>query len=304
MREVAETGLRIHPIGIDGEVFGWTSGASQSADLLERFAEAGGTLVSTADHYAGGRSEVMIGSWLATLPDRGSMVIATTIGRHPDASGLGPRAVVRATEGSLSRLGTDYIDILTLDGDDTAVPIDDTLEALDMLRRSGKVHHIALSGHSAARIRAMHDRALEAAYPRVTALSQEYSLIRRGLFEREFAPVAAALGIAVFARHPLGGGFLTAAHRAREEGAEGRAAAATHETRHEARVLDALVAVATEQEASPARTALAWVLSRPTVTAALVSFGGTDEVLDAFAAPAESLTRHQIAVLDRASAER
>lgn len=302
MREVADTGLHVHPIGIDGEVFGWTSGASRTAILLDRFAEVGGNLVSTADHYAGGRSEVMIGSWLATLPDRGRMVIATTIGRHPDARGLGARAVVRATEGSLRRLGTDYIDILTLDGEDTTAPIDDTLEALDMLKRSGKVRHIAVSGHSAARIRAVNERAVEAVYPKVTAISQVYSLVQRGVFEREIAPLAVALGVAVFARHPLGNGFLTGEHRDRPPSAEPRAPALSHEGRRGTRVLGALAAVAAEREASMARTALAWVLSKPTVTAALVSFSSADELLDVFDAPGESLTRHQVAVLDRASA--
>lgn len=268
--------------------------------LLDRFAEAGGNLVSTADHYAGGRSEVMIGTWLAALPDRESAIISTTIGRHPDAPGLTARAVVRATEGSLLRLATDYIDILTLDGQDTAAAIDDTLEALDMLRRSGKVRHIAVSGHSAARIRALNDRAVEAVYPRTVAISQVYSLIQRGVFEREIAPLAASLGIAVFARRPLGNGFLTGKRCDRPPGAEPWAPG--YEGRRGARVLEALAAVAAEREASMARTALAWVLSKPTVTAALVSFSSGDELHDVFDAPGEPLTRHQVAVLDRASA--
>src|ERR1700712_17066 len=90
-RDVGGTGIVVSPIGIDGAVFGWAAGIDETASVLDTFAAAGGNLVSTADHYAGGRSEVMIGAWLRTVPDRSSVVIETRVGRHPDVAGLSPR---------------------------------------------------------------------------------------------------------------------------------------------------------------------------------------------------------------------
>src|SRR5690554_1527130 len=116
LRRVPGTDLSVHPFAVDGSVFGWASGVEETARILDAMLAYGGNLVSTADHYAGGRSEVMLGSWLASLTDRGSVLVATKIGRHPDAPGLSTRNVVRATEASLQRLETDYVDFLTLDG--------------------------------------------------------------------------------------------------------------------------------------------------------------------------------------------
>src|SRR5690606_37376988 len=117
MRSLGASGISVFPLGLDSGAFGWISGAATTIDILNRFHEAGGNLISTADHYAGGRSEVMIGQWLETVPDRSSVVISAIVGRHPDAPGLSPKTLISATEASLVRLRTDYIDILTFDGD-------------------------------------------------------------------------------------------------------------------------------------------------------------------------------------------
>src|SRR5690554_5504306 len=108
LRNVPGTDIDVHPFAVDGSVFGWASGVEESARILDAMLEYGGNLVSTADHYAGGRSEVMLGGWLSGLHDRSRVVVATKVGRHPDAPGLSARNVVRATEGSLQRLETDY----------------------------------------------------------------------------------------------------------------------------------------------------------------------------------------------------
>ena len=82
-RDVGGTGVIVSPIGIDGAIFGWAAGSDETASVLDTYAAAGGSLVTTADHYAGGRSEVMIGTWLRTVPDRSAVVIETRVGRHP-----------------------------------------------------------------------------------------------------------------------------------------------------------------------------------------------------------------------------
>src|SRR5690554_7538326 len=101
MRRVPGTEASVPPVAVDGSVFGWASGVEETSRILDGMRGFGGNLVSTADHYAGGRSEVMIGGWLSTLADRGQVVVSTKIGRHPDAPGLSTRNVVSATEASL-----------------------------------------------------------------------------------------------------------------------------------------------------------------------------------------------------------
>lgn len=304
MRRISDTDLAVAPIGIDGGVFGWVSGSRETAAMLDAFHAVGGSLVFTADHYAGGRSEVMIGSWLKTLPDRSAAVIATTIGRHPDARGLHQRTVVRATEASLRRLDTDHIDVLVLDGEDPTVPIDDTLEALDQLQRAGKIRHVAALGHTGARLRAFQARSDEARYPRVRVALQEYSLMTRKVFEHEVSPVIAETGAGFFARRPLAHGFLTGAFRDRNAKVDGPIwhRALDHIDRRGLRVLDRLAAVAAEHEVSLARVAAAWVISKPGVTAALVAAQSIPELLDVFEARSLALTRQQVAMLDDISA--
>src|SRR5690554_4275733 len=154
----------VHPFAVDGSVFGWASGVEETARILDTLVDLGGNLISTADHYAGGRSEIMIGSWLAKSSNRAKAVILTKIGRHPDAHGLSTRNVISATERSLQRLNTDHLDFLTLDGVDASTPIDETLEAVDLLKRAGKVRWLAVSGYPASSIEQIDELASSAVY--------------------------------------------------------------------------------------------------------------------------------------------
>src|SRR5690554_349286 len=201
-RLILGTDLRVYPLAVDGSVFGWASGVEETARMLDTMVDYGGNLVSTADHYAGGRSEVMIGGWLATLADRGRVLVSTKVGRHPDAPGLSTRNVISAAEASLRRLQTDYLDFLTLDGVDEATPIDETLEAVDRLRRSGKVRYLAVSNYPAARLHDINQLTDSAVYPPVRLVSAVYNLMQRQPFESELAPVTSELGISVLARLP------------------------------------------------------------------------------------------------------
>lgn len=300
MRGIRGTDFAVASVGIDGGLFGWVTGRRESEQMLDTFRSAGGNLIYTADHYAGGRSEVIIGSWLRSRARTADMVVATTIGRHPDAPGLAPRTVVRATEASLRRLGVATIDLLTLDGEDPSVPLDDTFEALDMLVRAGKVRHIAVLGHSAARIRAMDARAQAARYPDVAGIFHEYSLMTRRVFEGELGPYVADSGTAFFARRPLAHGFLTGAYRDRSEYVESPlwAKALDHVDRRGLRVLDRLGQVAEDHGVSVARAAAAWTISKPGVTAAIAATRSPAELLDVMAARDLALTRQQVAALD------
>jgi aryl-alcohol dehydrogenase-like predicted oxidoreductase len=303
-RTVPGTDISVHPFGVDGSVFGWASGVEETTRILDAMVDYGGNLVSTADHYAGGRSEVMIGAWLSGLADRSRVVVSTKIGRHPDSPGLSARNVVRATEASLHRLETDYIDFLTLDGVDESTPIDETLEAVDMLRRAGKVRYLAVSGYPAQRLRAINELADTAVYPPVRLVSVAYNLMQRTEFEDELASIVAELGIGVVARLPLASGFLSGGFRTKGDLPSSPLfePALHHVGKVGTRVLHAIDQIAAEQDESNGRIAIGWALTKRAVVAAAIQVKSAEQLVELAGQDEVVLTRHQATLLDRASA--
>jgi aryl-alcohol dehydrogenase-like predicted oxidoreductase len=303
-RGIDDTGVSVHPIALDGSVFGWASGIDDTVGVLDLFHSSGGNLISTADHYAGGRSEIMIGSWIRTLTDRSSVVLATKVGRHPDAAGLSSRSILRAVESSLERLNTDYIDFLSFDGDHPETPIDEALEAVDRLIREGKVRFLSASGFSAARIEEVASLASQAGYPSFRALVVEYSLMDRAHYETELQAVAMRLGRSAVARMPLASGFLSDQFHKKGSLPDGIMfdAAMQYVGRRGTRVLEALDTVAGELGTTLSRVALAWVLLKPGIVAAAVRVKGAEQLAELLGAEALRLTRQQAALLDKVSA--
>lgn len=302
-REVGTTGLRTFPIGFDGSVLGWVTGVERAGEVLGRFSDAGGTLVSTADHYAAGRSEFMIGRWLKTV-DRSSVLVATKVGRHPDRPGLGRHQIENSVDASLERLGTDYIDFLSYDGD--LLPEDpiEAFEAVDRLIRAGKVRFLSAAHFEASRVRELNEWTAPASFPTFRAVLGEYNLMTRRAMEEEMLPLAAEQGLAVFARLPLAAGFLTGDIRSADDVPPNGLSdgALQHIGRRGERVLTALTAVAHEHETTLATVALAWVLSKPGITAAVVRAYSVDTLDVGLLSSTIGLTRQQIASLDAASA--
>jgi aryl-alcohol dehydrogenase-like predicted oxidoreductase len=272
--------------------------------VLDAYWTAGGNLVSTADHYAGGRSEVMIGAWLRTVSDRGSVVIETRVGRHPDAAGLSRRRMLRAVENSLTRLGTDYIDFLSFDTEDADTPIEESLETGARLISEGKVRFLSASRFSAATIRRVAEIAAEAEGPAFRAILLEYNLMERAAYEHEYQSLSVELGRAAFARLPLANGYLTAQFRTRDDVPTTILynGALRHIGRRGDRVLAALESVAKELGETPTAIAMAWVLLKPGIAAAIVRATDVDQVSAAMAATRVRLERHHVTQLDKASA--
>src|SRR5690554_229437 len=303
MRRVPGTEASVPPVAVDGSVFGWASGVEETARMLDTMVDYGGNLVSTADHYAGGRSEVMIGGWLATLADRGRVLVSTKVGRHPDAPGLSTRNVISAAEASLRRLQTDYLDFLTLDGVDEATPIDETLEAVDRLRRSGKVRYLAVSNYPGPRLSEINELADSAVYPPVRLVSAVYNLMQRDEFESGLAGVVEQLGIGVAARLPLASGFLSGGFRSKEDTPTSPLFddALGHMGRHGTRVLNAVDEVAAIHGETSGRVAMSWVLTKPGVVTALVRVKSAEQLLELSDGEGIVLTRQQLSALDAAS---
>jgi aryl-alcohol dehydrogenase-like predicted oxidoreductase len=291
------------PLAIDGNVFGWASGIEATAEALDAFSAAGGTMISTADHYAGGRSEIMIGNWVSSRSARDRVVLATKIGRHPDAPGLSATSIIEATEASLLRLQTDYIDILSFDGDHPQTPLIESLMAASTLIASGKVRMIAASAYTGRRLREALETAREEGLPSFKAVFAVYNLMQRRDFERDVADAAADYRLGVFARLPLANGFLTGRYRNKSDVPDSVMFhdAVEHIGRQGFRVLRVLETVAAETETSPAVVALAWLRSKPGIVAPVVRASSAARILELTAAADLTLSLEQVAALDAVS---
>lgn len=299
---IGETGLEAHPLALGGSTFGWTLGPEAADEVLDRYAGVGGSLLDTADSYAAGRSESIIGSWMASRGARDRMVVMTKVGRHPDHRGLGPVDLTAAVDDSLTRLRTDRIDVLYFHGDDPDVPLEESLGAVDALITAGKVGAIGASDFSPERL--IEARVLAAnGLPRFQVLTARYNLMDRLPFEGAPELVAHAQGLAVLPYFGLANGFLGGKVRRRADvrhDARG-ARQARHLGRRGHRVLAAVDEIAFAYGVQPATIALAWLLAKPTVVAPVVSASHPDQVEALIAAASVELQRSDIVELDRAS---
>jgi aryl-alcohol dehydrogenase-like predicted oxidoreductase len=316
---LGRSGLKVSPLCLGtmtfGTGWGWGTDEAGAAALLDRYVEAGGNFVDTADLYLGGESEEILGRLVRARGLRDRLVIATKFGfnaqpGNPNAGGNGRKNVFRAIEGSLRRLATDYVDLYWLHAWDGTTPVEEVIGTLDDLVRAGKVRHVGLSdvpAWYAARFQALAERM---GRERLIALQLEYSLVERGI-EREHVPLAREVGMAITPWSPLASGFLTGKYR--REGGEvvgpGRLQVVKGSgnpvfekfTERNWAILDALRAVAAEVGRSPAEVALAWVVRQPGVTSTLVGATRLEQLDTNLAALSVELSPAQSARLDAAS---
>ena len=305
-RFLGRSGLAVSELCLGAMTFGREADEKLSFELLDRFADAGGTFVDTADAYGAGESERILGRWLQGR-DRDDVVVATKVRWGPGGNreGLGRKHVVAAAEASLRRLGTDHIDLYQIHGWDAATDVAQVMRTLDDLVTSGKVRHIGVSNWAAWRIQ----QALACAREPFVSLQPLYNLLDRET-EWELLPLARENGLGVLPWSPLRGGWLTgkytrdmtaapAGTRIDAAEAEGWGERwAEYATDRTWAVLDELQAVAREAGRPPAQVALNWLLQRDGVTAPIIgarnleqldaNLGATDWDLDP--ALAERLT--------------
>ncbi|WP_218894794.1 aldo/keto reductase [Mycolicibacterium vinylchloridicum] len=264
-------GLRVSQLSLGTGNFGtgWGYGADfdTAAAILDRFADAGGTFIDTAASYQRGESEQMLGRLLAGRRDDFTVATKFAIG-GPDGSGVlqtgaGRRSVFRSVEGSLRRLGTDYIDLFWVHFPDAVTPVEETIGALDDLARAGKIRYAGFSNFPAWQT----SRAVTIAELRgctlLAGVQFEYSLVER-TGDREVLPMAEALGIGAALWSPLGGGLLTGKYRNGEEGRKTAWNRLVHneDGARKSATLDAVLATADERGVRPAQLAVAWLLER------------------------------------------
>ena len=275
MISLGRTNLDVFPICLGGNVFGWTADEPQSHAVLDAYAAAGGNFIDTANSYLveHGRSETIIGRWMADRGNRDQIVLATKVGggRGP-VRNLRAETIEREAQASLERLQTDRIDLYYAHFDDEQTPLEESLRAFDALVQAGTVRHIAASNYTPERLTAALELQREHGLAEFTVLQPHYNLVERD-FERTLLPVAEAWDLAVVPYYALAKGFLTGKYRPGGASVESARASAAREylERGGAAALEVLDDVASAHETTVAAVALAWLLAEPRVDAPIAS---------------------------------
>ncbi|MCR5889047.1 aldo/keto reductase [Hymenobacter sp. J193] len=312
-RELGRSGLQIAPLVLGGNVFGWTADQATSFRILDAFVAGGGNAIDTADGYSvwvpghvGGESETIIGKWLHQRGRRDDVILATKVGWevNPENKGLKKDYILRAVEGSLKRLQTDYIDLYQSHKDDPTTPVEETLEAYAQLVEEGKVRAIGASNFSAARLRESLEASEKHNFPRYESLQPLYNLYDRAEFERDLLPLMQEQNIGVIPYYGLAAGFLTGKYRSEadlQKSPRGGGVGQKYLNEKGLRILKALDEVAARQQATPAQVALAWIITRPGLTAPIASATSPEQVTELLRATELTLSAEDVQALNQAS---
>lgn len=288
---LGRSGLRVSPLCLGAMTFGtdwgWGSPEDTVRRMIDRYRDAGGNFIDTANRYTNGTSETLIGRYLAAAGPavRDRLVLATKFTltsdpSDPNAGGNGRKNIRQALEASLRRLQTDYVDLYWLHVWDGITPVEEVMETLHHLVASGKVRYIGLSDTPAWYLARAQTLAEERHWARVAALQLEYSLVERNI-EREHIPAALEMGMAVTPWSPLAGGFLAGKYsrdsegQGRLSGQKGTGGLFDRFSERNWEVLEVLRGVAGELDRPPAQVAINWVARRPGVASTII--GATSE---------------------------
>ncbi len=316
-RQFGTTGLRVSPLMLGTNVFGWNLDQQQSSAILDAFVAGGGNFIDTADVYStwkegntGGESEAIIGNWLHEHGDRDKVIIATKVGSRmgadPNATGLSRQHIIAGCDASLRRLRTEYIDLYQSHQDDQATPQEETLAAFDTLVRAGKVRYIGASNFSAWRLAKALGISARYNFASYVSIQPVYNLINREEFERDLADLCLAEGVAAVTYGALSGGFLTGKYR-REGPLPSSVRAGGVQRRMTDRnfaILDTLAEIAATHAVTVAQIALAWTMAQPAVTAPIASATSVEQLQELLDATAIALSADALRQLNEVSAWR
>jgi aryl-alcohol dehydrogenase-like predicted oxidoreductase len=309
LRSLGRSGLKIAPLMIGANVFGWTADRAATFKVLDAFVDAGVGGIDTANVYSrfvpgnvGGESETLIGAWLKASGKRNKVVIATKAGMDMggDNKGLSRRYLMQAVDESLARLGIEQIDLYQAHRDDEDVPQEETLGAFAEMIKQGKVRAIGCSNFSAARLQSALAISAKNNWPRYETVQPEYNLMAREKFEGALQDLCVREEIGAIVFYSLASGFLSGKYRTATD-LVGRARGGSVEqymNPHGMAVLAALDEVAEQLSATPAQVALAWVMAKPGIAAPIASATYENQVKDLVGALNLKLSAAQLAALD------
>jgi aryl-alcohol dehydrogenase-like predicted oxidoreductase len=314
-RRLGPTGIRVTELCLGAMTFGREADESDSRTILDRFLEAGGNFVDTANVYAGGASEEILGRVFAERPGlRDAVVLATKV-RIPNGdaindAGASRRHIRMSVERSLRRLQTDWIDLYQIHAFDPRTPFEETLSTLDDLVHEGKVRYTGASNYAGWQLAKALGLSAQHGWEPFATLQQQYSLLAREI-EREQLPLCVHDGLGVLVFSPLAGGILTGKYRGSNEAPDGTRGAdptpaATMVQGHlkaggRTAVVDAVGKVAAEVGKTPAQVALQWVLGRAGVASVILGARTVAQLDDNLGATGWTLDPDHERALDDAS---
>jgi aryl-alcohol dehydrogenase-like predicted oxidoreductase len=295
--------------------FGWTADEETSHAILNRAFDAGLNFIDTANIYSrwvdgnpGGVSERIIGNWLKdTRISRDRIVLATKVrgsmGDGPNDSGLSRVHLINALNDSLRRLGTDYIDLYQVHWYDEATPLEETLATFDDMIHQGKVRYIGCSNHPAWRLTEALWTSKYHQYAEYSSLQPHYNLVHREEFERELAEVCKRYGLGVIPYSPLAKGFLTGKYRRDRKDIESArtSGARRYFSERNWALLELMEDISAREGKTISQIALAWLNSKPLVTAPIIGPRTLDQLDDNLGAVGLKLTFEEMEQLDQAS---
>jgi len=312
IRNLGRTGLKVSKLCLGAMTFAnqdWGCDEPTSKRIVDRFLDAGGNFIDTADGYSAGLSEEITGRAIADK--RQSVVLATKVfapmGSGPNDRGLSRKHILDAVDASLARLGTDYIDLYQVHGFDDQTPIDETLQALDDCVRSGRVRYIGCSNHFAWQLMKAIALSRELGVARYDCVQPNYSLVTRAI-EREMLPLCIDQGVGVIPYSPLAGGVLTGKVRAGEAPPQGSRAAVNpfggnfYTEERKLAIAAVVVEVAESIGATPSAVALSWCANQPGITSPIFGARTEAQLEDNLAAAELTLNDEANARLEEASA--
>lgn len=313
LRNLGRSGIRVGPLALGGNVFGWTADEAASFRVLDAFVDAGLNLIDTADAYSswapgnkGGESETIIGRWLKRSGKRDRVVVATKVGwempgrvQRKDLSAAWIREEVEA---SLRRLQIDVIDLYQSHHDDLQTPQEETLAAHAELIKAGKVRAIGASNFSAERLASALKISAEKGLPRYETMQPHYNLYERSHYEGPLEDLCRREGIGVITYFSLASGFLSGKYRSEADLSKSARGGGMKDRLNPRglRILDALDRVAEAHGVRPATVALAWLIARPGITAPIASATSPEQLEDQVAATRLTLAADEIRLLDEA----
>jgi 1-deoxyxylulose-5-phosphate synthase len=281
----------------------WTLDEDASRPLIRAALEAGITTFDTADQYSAGSSEEIVGRALGEFARRDEIVLATKVffptGAGPNTGGLSRKHVLAAIDASLTRLGTDYVDLYQIHRFDPDVPVEETMEVLHDVVKSGKARYIGASSMWTWQFAKMQYTADLHGWTRFVSIQDQYNLIQREE-EREMYPFARDQGIGILPWSPLARGRLTRAWdetSARSETDEYGAGLYRQAEESDRAIVDAVATIADQRGVSRAQVALAWVRQQPAVTAPIIGATKQHHLDDAVASLAIVLSDDELATL-------
>ena len=314
------TGLVVSRLTLGTMTFGLQCDEDTSIRILDAAADSGITFLDTADVYPlggtldhVGRTEEIVGRWLKGK--RGRFILATkgagAMGPDPWDKGNSRKHLLDAIDASLKRLGTDYVDLYQIHHDDHETPLEETVEALDAIVKSGRARYVGASNLLAWRLALALGRSDARGLARFASIQPRYSLLFREM-ERELLPLALAEGVAVIPYNPLAGGLLTGKHKSTQGPAAGTRftvgnAGSMYQQRYwherEFRTIEAIRKLAAEAGHSMTSLSVAWVLAHPAITSAIIGASRPDQLKDSIAGAALKLDPALKAKLDELTTE-